>query len=294
MSGTRTRVGASFALIAALALAMLGGTAAIGQSGGGSSDADLINRLVELGSALPPNLPPDEVIIDREQTWAEFTGDFGGTAVRLEGMSDELRALFVDGDEGDTPVAAAVSDVARSMLVARDGYAHLAEWESHDLAFPLDAFDGTAPDPGVATGADEIYGDAETGFRLILDAQDRATPALEILRDSEAADDRARSYLEQQYDAARDFDGNVRPLIHQAISIQTTQVLRTVSRFETNSPGIEPRARVMEIACVAREAYLAGESTVLEIPEEIAALGQVPAVDCPALDNDTPLTPLGR
>jgi hypothetical protein len=253
-------------------------------------DEELIDRLVALESDVPP-LPPSDVVIDPEQTWAEFEGDFTGANVALDTIADEARALYIDAEEGSTPVAAAVADVARSLLVMRQGYASLAEWETHDLAFPLDAAD----DAGVSAGADELYGEAEVGLTLLLEARARALPAYAVLRDAEAADDSERTLLEQRYRDAVAFDATLRPRLHLALSLEPTQVMVTASRFVTSAPGIEPRARVMQVICIDREAYLAAEEPA-EVDALVAALDAAgdTAEDCPALDNGNEVRLVGR
>lgn len=245
----------------------------------GASDEELIDRLVALEQQLPV-LPPVEVLIDPEETWAELSGDFTGARVALDTVADEARSLFVTAEESGGPVAEAVADAARAMLVLRAGYTHLAEWETHDLAFPLDATD----DDDVAAGADELYGEAEVGLSLVLDARERSLTAYALLRDSEAADGDERAVLEARHRAEVEFDRSTKPDVHRALSYDTTQVLVTVSRFVTSAPGTESRAKVMRVVCIDRDAY-----TTAEVPAAdeaaLASLVTEAADDCPAVDN---------
>lgn len=266
---------------AAVVVMALGGAGAVGLTAlqGGASDEELIDRLVAIEEQLP-TLPPTEVIIDPEQTWAEFSGDFTGAQVALDTVADEARDLYISAEESGGVVAEAVADAARALLVMREGYTQLAAWETNDLAFPLDSAD----DGGVSTGADELYGAAEVGLALVLDARERSLPAYALLRDAEAADDAERRFLEDRYQAALDFDRTTKPDIHRALSYDTTQVMVTVSRFVTTAPGVEPRAKVMRVVCIDREAY----STAEVVPGDqagLAALLTDPADDCPAIDN---------
>lgn len=291
MRTTRMRMGFTVVLtVAAVAAAALGtSAAATALQEADRSPEGLIDRLVELEQEVPPALPA-EVIIDEEETWAEFPGDFTGARVAYDAIADEARQLFIDANDADGPVPAAVSDAARALLIEREAYGLLAEYESHDLSFPLEASDGI----GVATDVDELYGKAQVGLTLLLDANDRALTAYEILRDTEVADATERSFFDAAFSAARTYDAEIRPQIHRAISEETTQVIRPIERFETTAPGTEARARVYRFTCIDREAYLANDAATLDLPETLAALDQVPAADCPDLPNDNQLTVVGN
>lgn len=248
-----------------------------------ASSEELIDRLVELERELP-DLPPSEVILAEDETWAEFTGDFTGAQVTIDTLADQARDLFIDANDATPdPVATAVGSAARSILLLQEGYTLLAEWEAYDLAFPVDDTD----DEGVATGADEPYGLAEAGLRLVLDAHSRRLAAFELLRDSEAADQDEREFFDVLYRAEVDFDAEMRPDIHHALSLDTTEVIRTIERFGTSAPGAEARARVMTVVCIPREAYAEGDVPLLGLPEELAALASTGAADCPDLPNDS-------
>jgi hypothetical protein len=279
-AGKRTGLAALFGVGALTVVALGGSAAATVLQEEDRSPEGLVSRLAELEQELPA-LPPDDVILIEDETWAEFPGDFTGARFELDNLADRTRELYIDAEEADGPEATAVADAARAILIRREGYRLLAAWEEHDLAFPLDAFD----EDDVATGADEVYGLAETGLTLLLDANSRALAAHELLRDSQLADDAEQQVFAAAYDAERDFEGRTRPLIHRALSLQTTQVLRPVDRFETTAAGAEARARTMRIVCIPREAYLAGDAASFELPETLAALGAVPAADCPDITN---------
>jgi hypothetical protein len=288
--GTRTRALSAVVAVAALAAVAVGGqVAATALQAEDSSPEGLIDRLAAIERELPL-LAPDDVITIEEDTWAEFPGDFTGARFELDNLTDRVRELFVDAEDADGPIADAVADAARAVLIQREGYRHLAEWEEHDLAFPLDAFD----DSGVATGADEVYGLAQIGMTLVMDGNERWLTAHEILRNTELADGDEQQVFAASYDTARDFEARTRPLLHRALSLPTTQVLRPVDRFETTAPGTESRARTMRIVCIPREAYLDGDAAVFELPETLAALGGVAAVDCPEITNGNEVRLVGN
>jgi len=270
-----TRMGSVAAIAAATVALSSVGAMGLTALQAPASDEELIDQLVEIERDLP-ELPPIEVVIDPEQTWGELVGDFTGAEVGLDVVEERARSLYIQAEESGGLVAEAVADAARAILVLRLGYQHLAEWETHDLAFPLDSFD----DEGVATGADELYGDAEVGLSLVLDARERSLPAYALLRDSEAADDDERAILDARYQSGLLFQRTIAPDIHRVLSYDTTQVMVTVDRFTTSAPGVEPRARMMKVVCVDREAY-----ATADVDGALASLVDEPADDCPAIEN---------
>jgi hypothetical protein len=275
--------------LAAMIASLLGGqVVASALQGDDQAPEGLVDRLVAIERELP-SLPPDEVVVIEEESFAEFPGDFVGARFALDDLADRTRDLYIDAEEADGPIATAVADAARAILIQREGYELLADFEGHDLAFPLDDFDAD----GVSTGADTLYGRGEAGLMLLLDANARWLSAHEILRDTELADQAERQVFADAYDIARDFGSVTRPRIHRALSIDTTQVIRPVDRFETTAPGSEARARTLRVVCLPREAYLADETLAIELPESLAALGQVPAADCPDLGNENELRLVG-
>lgn len=262
----------------------------------GVSDEELVDRLAEIDQQLP-DLPPEDVEIDPEETWADVTGDFTGAQIQLETLLGDIRALFVDADDADGDVADAVSDTARSLLLLHEAYVDLSEWEGHDLSLPLDDSDGD----DVATGADELYGVAESGLSLVLQARELSRPAYEVLAGSEAADPDEQERFDQRRQAADAFHSEQRPLIRRALSERTTQVLVPVDRFDTADPGDEARARSMTLVCVERDEYdeLVGAdaptdaATEGRLDERLAELDSDPTVDCPDLPEDNDARPTG-
>lgn len=204
----------------------------------------LLERLLAVEAALPP-LPPRAVEVDEDEAWATLDGDFSGAEAMLGAVSDRLRDLYIDASDTDAP---AVADAARSLLELAEAYRLLARWETYDLAFPLDGEDGE----GVATGADEVYGVAEAGLHLLLDAHSRRLAAYETLRTANVAGDVDAAALVEGYEEEVQFAAEVRPALHRALSLDTTQVARVTDRFTTTGPGAEARARVARVECVSR------------------------------------------
>lgn len=273
----------------------VGATAAVTAQDGGEDS--LVARLAELDEQIGA-LPPEDVTIDPAQTWGTFVGDFVGAKLRFDAVEGELRELWVNAADAGDEDGEAVARATNALLRMHDAYRYLAEFESHDLAFPLDTFD----EDGVATGADELRGDAEAGLRILSDAMQEALPAYQALRDSEAAGD-ARSRLEQRAAELENARAVIVPLIHEAASFQDTQVMATVQRFQTTAPGVEARARAFVVTCIDRDAYeqtafanltpetLAAPQGVAALVEASAELGallieeDVTTVDCPDVDE---------
>ena len=273
--------------VAALVAAALGSQMAFaqGDGNGGTSDDALLERLDDLEISLPA-IAPSDVQLDPEETWGTLEGDFGGAAATIDTLDDDLRSLFRDSDDAEGVVAEAVSNVTRGWLDLGEAYDALAEWEANDLAFPLD----TEDDEGVATGADEARGDAERGLRHVLAAQERHLAGYVALREEGAAPEAdAQARLDSRAAEAEEFDEQIRPLIHELLSLSTTMVLMPAERFETDAPGVEARARSFTITCIDREAYMemqqgasAGDvPSAEEIAEELGLTQE--RIDCPDL-----------
>ncbi len=277
------------ATITAVVALLASGVAATALQGTGSaSPGDLVASLAKI-EAQVDSLPPDDVTVDADATWAQLSGDFVGANVALDTVADEARALFVQASDVGGDVARAVADAARGLLVLRQGYSLLAEWEAGDLELPI----GSPTGDDASVYADERRGKAEAGLRLLLDAQSRRADAFAVLRDA-ATDDQVRSVLNVRYQQATHFEQEVLPALLEGMSQDSAQVLRPVSRFQTNAPGTESRAQVMKIVCVDREAYIAGELGTLDDPAQLAALEANPSADCPALPNDNEVRLVGQ
>jgi hypothetical protein len=253
----------------------------------GGEALSLLQRLDELEDLLPAAAPPDDVELDLETTWGEFAGDAGGAHALLGTAEGELRRLFVDADDADGPVADAVADVVRGWLDLWQGTAALAVWEGNDLAFPID----TTDDDAVATGSDELRGQAEKGLELLLQGRARHLVGYGHLRELGQAEAAAQARLDARAADAEAFDAELRPLVERMLSQRTTNVVKPVERFDSRAPGVEARARTLEVTCVDREALEADEvADVAEasLPEPGATTRE--RVDCPDLPEtaDTP------
>jgi hypothetical protein len=259
----------------------------------GTDDTSLLARLDVLEPQLPAEPAPTGVTIDADGSWGTFEGDVTGAAATLGTLERDLLSLYVDADDGETPVAAAVADVARGWLDLRFAYDQLAAWEAGDLSFPLDASD----EEGIATDADELRGRAESGLRLVLTARERHLAGYVALRELGAADPEAQQRFDARAADSEVFDQDVRPLVGRLVSLRSTQVLVPVDRFVTSAPGVDARARSMRVACVDRGAYTdattttpvegAAEVDVRDVEAALGLLGPTAArEDCPALAEE--------
>jgi hypothetical protein len=289
--GSSRRVTVGLVTAVSLLAAALGAQVAVAQGDdepAGASDEQLIERLDALDGQLPEPPPPTAIEIDPDETWGTIEGDFGGPRATLDTVAADLESLFTDADDAEGPVADAVAGVARGWLDLREGYAALAAWEANDLAFPLD----TTDDEDVATGADEVRGDAERGLRHVLVAHDRHLAGYVVLREEGAAPDpQMQARLDARAAQAETFDEEIRPLIHRLLSLPTTMLIVPTQRFETSAPGVEARARSYTITCVDGEAYAEASAdagagdvpTAEETPELLEP--DTDRVDCPDLPD---------
>ena len=282
--GSRRRGVLVLTACAAIVVAALGVGAAVAQQDGDApsvspAEEDLVERLGELEAQLPDTIVPTEVQISEDETWGSLEGDPAGVRAVLDTLEGDLRSLFIDADEAQGEVADAVAFVARGWLDIWHGSEELALADSHDLAFPLDASD----DDGVATDADELRGRIEAGLRLILQGRQRHLVGYGVLVDVPAAAE-IQARFDARVIAAEDFDTDLRPDIHTMISERSTGVWVAVNRFETDVPGVDARAKSLDVVCVDRELLREAGGVVTDelLPELVANTPE--RTDCPDLD----------
>jgi hypothetical protein len=254
----------------------------------GAGDQDLVQRLVELERQLPA-MPPSAIDLFEDETWGDLRGDFLGARTQLGLIADQARQLFVTADDGRTPVAEAVSSVARSYLRLHEAMDRLARYRDHDLARPTGATD----DRGVATGADTASSHAEAGLALIELARMDALMGYGVLRDSEAADDAAKTLFDQAYRETQQYLTAMRPDARRLVSADTTAIMVAVDRFDTGNG--QARARTVEYVCVPREMYPFGSSDPIGTLIGLLSTNDIPllpAADCPDLPDATLVTPI--
>lgn len=283
---TTRRMTVAAVAVVALVAAAFGTQVALAQGeAGGTSDDALLERLDEAEDSLPEVLPAG-IDVEEEDVWGTIQGDFGGAAASIETVADDLRGLFADADDTGGEVGDAVGNVARGWLDLGEAYDALAEWEAHDLAFPMEGTD----EDGIATGADEVRGDAERGLRHVRAGQERLLAGYVSLRELGAAEDaQAQARFDARAAEVEEFDQEIAPQIHRLISVSTTMVILPDERFVTSAPGVEARARSFTVTCVDREAYvrqeLDGEPGDVPGADEIIVDpdDDVERLDCPGL-----------
>jgi hypothetical protein len=279
-------VAAVLAFVAvAVAAASIGVTAAVAQqedapADTGSAALPLLDRLDALEALLPATLPPTEASLDAEMTWGTLGMDAGSTRAVLDTLEADLRRLFVDADDEDGPAADAVALVARGWLDIWQGSGALASWEANDLAFPIDTVD----DDLVATGADELRGQAEKGLELVLQGRGRHLEGYTQLRELGEADPAVQARFDARAAEAETFDTDVRPVLVRMLSQRSVNVFVPVDRFGSKAPGVEARARTTEYTCIDREAL--AEQGVVDDETLLALEAATPErADCPDLSE---------
>lgn len=272
-------------LVILLALGATGAATLAAQQGRG----DLASRLAAIEREFP-DLPPHEVVVTDESTWGTFRGSFRAASLALDEVAEPLQRLFEDASTADGPVADAVADASRSLLVLRQGYLTLARWEETDLEFPVEGAD----EQGAATSADARYGTAETGFRLVLDANERWLGAVRTLAENPALTDRQRRLFRQRREILAAFARDVRPQLRRALSLEATHELVPVERFTTSAPGMEARARSLKVVCVPEEAAGGAAPAEGDLRETARSLpsGDVTTA-CPAAGDGARITSSG-
>jgi hypothetical protein len=243
----------------------------------------LFDRLDELETMLPETPPPSEIEISEDETWGELTGDAGSAHAKLGTLEGDLRRLYVEADDADGPAADAIALVARGWLDLWQGTGALAAWEANDLAFPLE----TTDDDDVATGADELRGQAEKGLELVLRGRARHLEGYRILRELGEAEPALQARFDSRAAEAEAFDADVRPVVLRLLSQRTTGLYVQTERFDSNAPGVQARARSLQLVCVDREAIAEHEVVDEELLAELERATPDRA-DCPGdLDPDT-------
>jgi hypothetical protein len=271
-------------VLAAVAVAAsIGVNAAVAQQDdadpapGGTDPSSLFERLDDLEGLLPDTPAPVDVELGAETTWGTLAGDAGSVSAVLDTLEGDLRRLFIDADDAEGPVAEAVAAVARGWLDVWQGTTSLAAWEGNDLAFPID----TSDDDAVATGADELRGHAEKGLDLVLQGRARHLEGYTALRELGEADPAIQARFDVRAAEAETFDAEVRPRVVQMLSQPSPSVVVPVDRFSSNAPGVEARARSVQVTCIDRAA-LAEQGIELD-DETLAALEAATPnrADCP-------------
>jgi hypothetical protein len=249
----------------------------------GGEPVSLFDRLDELESLLPEAPPPTGIELSDDGTWGALAGDAGSAHATLGTLEGDLRRLYVEADDADGPAADAIALVARGWLDLWQGTGALAAWEANDLAFPLE----TADDDEVATGADELRGQAEKGLELVLQGRARHLEGYRLLREVGEAEPPLQARFDSRAAEAEAFDADVRPVVLRLLSQRTTGLYVQTERFDSNAPGVRARARSLQLVCVDRDAIAEHDVVDEELLAELERATPSRA-DCPGeLDPDT-------
>lgn len=265
------------AVAAAVALGVGGAIAEDGAVPTGTGPQDLLERLDALEDDLPQEIFPTAVTLDAETSFATFAGDATSTHAVLDTMETDLRGLFIDADDADGEVAAAIALVAQGWLDVWTGSASIGAAESNDLQFPMEATDGL----GAAAGADQLRGSYETGLQLVLQGRARHLEGYGALQEQHPAAPAIQARLDDRARWSRTFDEEVRPRVLVALSGATSSILVPVERFVTDAPGVRSRASSVTMMCVDRAGYEALDPD-LGGDDRLAALAaaEVQRADC--------------
>lgn len=278
--GSRGRFTVVLASLAALGTGALSISAALAQSGeapAAGSPQQLLDRLDELDGQLPGNIVPTSVAFADDASWITLGGDAGSVRAVLDTVEPDLRQLFIAADQANGDVSDAIASIAAGWLDVWTGTAALAVAEVNDLAFPI----GTTDDGGVATGADVLRGQVEIGLRLVVAGHTRLHDGYVALHDLEVAEADVQARLGARVAAVEAWDASVLPRAQQALGHASSSVLVPIDRFDTNRPGVEPRATAMTAICVDRAALDALGGIVTDAVLEELANHQVDRPDCP-------------
>lgn len=239
---------------AGLVAALTGAIAAEGDGDGDAiaateADLALADRLLELQDDLPP-LVPTEADLAANQLDPVLLGSFTSARSTLDRLEDEIRQLYIDGDDAGTAVGDAVAAVTRGLLIERQAHLVLEESDGSTNPRPLDSSDARNED-GLAIDADGLLGLESVGIELLLEARDLQRAGYEVLEELEGADSRFAAKL----DELQTYEDTVAVTMRVAASEFADELLVPVDRYD--APIGVPRAVSVTYVCVDREQYLA-------------------------------------
>ena len=234
-------------------------------------DQELVDRLVALQDELPP-LVPTEADLALNELDPVLLGSFTSARSTLDRLEDEIRQLYIDGDDADTAVGDAVTSVARGLLIERQALLVLEESDGSTNPRPLDS-SNARNDEGVALDADGLLGLETVGIDLLIQAHDLRRLGYEVLEEVEGVD----GVFATQLDELLVYENEVGITLRVATSASTDELLVPVERYE--APVGVPRATSVTYVCVDRFRYI--ELADLPMAERVAAsVEDVPSQEC--------------
>lgn len=281
------------ALAATAGLALFGGAVATAQE----DDAAPVEASASTPEALIADLAELEVMLagagdlsvevaadaTSVSQGGRLTGDFVGASVLYESVHDRVLNLYVSADESPGPVAAAVADAARSILLAEESLQKLAEFEDYDLGRAL----GSVDTQSVATGADPALGLLEGALAAYESSQVRAFGAYDVLQNAPEAASAEQDLFALRRDEVGRFLDDTLADIRAYLGRPTTAVLSYSSRFE--GANGEARARSLQYVCIDRNLYEIADPDTNTLPDDAEFMlygSPLEAGDCPDLPDE--------
>lgn len=237
-------------------------------------DQALVDALLALQDDLPELLPSEAQLAANDLDPVLF-GSFTSARSTLDRLEDDIRQLFIDGDEAGTAVGDAVSAVARGLLMERQGYLVLEESDGSTNPRPLDSSNAQDSD-GIAIDADGLLGLETIGVDLLLEGRELQRAGYDVLADIEGGDPALADRLEE----LRAYEDEVGVTLRVVTSDSGDELLVPAARYD--APIGVARATSVSYVCVDRELYLALSDLPLE--ERIAgSREEVPGEECSAI-----------
>lgn len=232
-----------------------------------AGDQELLDRLVDVLDGRPP-LVPTEADLASNQLDPVLLGSFTSARSALDALEDDLRQLYIDGDDATTAVGDAVAAVTRGLLLEQQGLLVLEESDGSTNPRPLDASDARN-DQGVAIDADGLLGLESIGIDLLIQARELQRRGYEVLDEVEGAD----PVFSQRLEELRTYEDVEGVTLRVVTSAFPDELLVPIQRFD--APIGVARATSATYACVDRFRYL--ELADLPPAERIAAAIEEPA-----------------
>lgn len=236
-----------------------------------AGDEALVERLLEIEPDLPAPLPS---AVERSSDLVDgmLTGSFTSSRSTLDSLQDQLRGLYVDGEEAGTAIGGAVSQVAHGLLLERQAMVILEDTDATTETRPLDLSDAR-DDDGNAIDADGLHGWETAGLEILFDARDLQHDGYETLSLAEVAGREVFADRAAQLVADRDGTGIA---LREVAAADSGQMLLEVERYD--APVGVAHARGVTFVCVDRKQYasLQGEPPSVRV----AASVEVPDQAC--------------
>ena len=268
MVGLLVVAGLVVALGSAIAAEGDGEGDAVAVAGG---DQELMDRLVELQAELPP-LVPTEADLAANELDPVLLGSFTSARSTLDRLEDDIRQLYIDGDDANTAAGDAVASVARGLLIERQALLVLEESDGSTNPRPLDSSNART-DEGIAIDADGLLGLESVGIDLLIQARDLQRLGYEVLEQAEGVD----AAFSQRLETLLTYEDEVGITLRVVTSASTDELLVPTDRYD--APVGVPRATSVTYVCVDRFRYL--ELADLPMPERIAAsIEESPSREC--------------